>query len=337
MFLPKTSQYAYNTIWSPLEKYIKEGETIFFAPDGILYQTNIELLGISNPDCLTNKCNLVRLSSTRELVLQKHTFIPDAAVIYGGLVYDIDDNTLTQLHYKYDKQPSLLTRGIQVIDSVRTGWNYLPYTQIEANHIYDQFVKQQIVSTIYTGINGTEESFKSLSGKKNSVLHLATHGFFLDNEKSVATSYCNNSNNRLKTKLDPMLRSGLILSGGQKAWLGFDVPDGVEDGLLLSKEISEIDLSNVEIVILSACDTGLGDIKEDGVFGLQRAFKLAGVNSIIMSLWEIDDNITSVFMDSFYNNLLSGMSHHSAFKKAQIEIRQRFPDPYYWAAFMLLD
>lgn len=336
LFLPKESQYAYNKIWSPLEKYINKGDTVFFAPDGVLYQTNIELLGVGNPYCLTDNCNIIRLSSTRELVSQKNASIPNAAVIYGGLVYDIDDNTLTQLHYKYDNQPAILTRGIQFIDSVRAGWNYLPYTQIEANQIYSQFVKQQIVPTIYTGINGTEESFKSLSGKNYSIIHLATHGFFLDG-KVNGSNYSNTVQNELNTSLDPMLRSGLILSGGQKAWLGLDVPEGVEDGILLSKEISELDLSNVDIVILSACDTGLGDIKEDGVFGLQRAFKLSSVRTVIMSLWEIDDNVTSEFMALFYQKLLEGQSRHEAFKYTQSTIKKKYSDPYYWASFIMLD
>ena len=134
-----------------------------------------------------------------------------------------------------------------------------------------------------------------------------------------------------------MLRSGLIMSGGQAAWLGKEIPEGIDDGILLSKEISELDLSHIDAVVLSACDTGLGDVKNDGVFGLQRAFKLAGVKTILMSLWEIDDNITSVFMNSFYHNLLAGMSKHDAFKQAQTKLRINYTNPYYWAAFIMLD
>ena len=111
------------------------------------------------------------------------------------------------------------------------------------------------------------------------------------------------------------------------------------DGILLSSEIAQIDLTNTDLVVLSACETALGNVKSEGVYGLQRAFKLAGVNSLIMSLWKVDDDATQILMTSFYQNYLNGMSKREALLTAQNKVRNTpgFKDPYNWAAFILLD
>lgn len=337
MFTGEFTELGYEGIWKPLEKYVSGGEKIYFATDDLMQQTNIEMFGLEIENSITNKCDLIRLSSTRELCGTKQTEKPSSAVVYGGLTYDIDSVTLAQLHSKYPVESTSLSRGLQGLNDTRAGWKYLPYSAIEAESICDQLTKGSVSTTLYKGEIGTEESFKALSGKNISILHLATHGFFLNDVEKNKNFLSRFSEEGDDNAIDPMLRSGLIMSGGQTAWLGNDVPQGVEDGILLSKELSELDLSHFDIVVLSACDTGLGDVKNDGVFGLQRAFKLAGVQTIIMSLWEIDDNVTSVFMNHFYQNLLSGASKHDSFKQAQNSIRKEYTNPYYWAAFIMLD
>ena len=134
-------------------------------------------------------------------------------------------------------------------------------------------------------------------------------------------------------------RSGLILAGAQKAWLGEPIPDEVEDGILLAEEIAAMDLTGTDLVVLSACETGLGEITSEGVFGLQRAFKKAGVQTIIMSLWMVDDGATSLFMQTFYKHWLDGKSKHEAFAIAQRTVREDkdYSDPKYWAGFIMLD
>ena len=127
------------------------------------------------------------------------------------------------------------------------------------------------------------------------------------------------------------------MAGGNKAWTGEPVPDGVEDGILTAEEISTLDLRNCDVVVLSACETGLGEITDEGVYGLQRAFKNAGVNTIIMSLWEVDDDATSFMMQSFYRNLLKGMEKKDAFEASQKDLKKKYTDPRYWAAFIMLD
>jgi CHAT domain-containing protein len=114
--------------------------------------------------------------------------------------------------------------------------------------------------------------------------------------------------------------------------------EGIEDGILTAAEIARLNLSGARLVVLSACQTGLGDVKHsEGVVGLQRAFKRAGVETLVMSLWEVDDAATSILMDAFYRQWLEGKSKQEAFKEAQRRVRAEYPAPYYWASFVLMD
>lgn len=138
---------------------------------------------------------------------------------------------------------------------------------------------------------------------------------------------------------DPMKRSGLILAGANHVWKGGERYEDVEDGILMASEIAQLDLHNTELVVLSACETGLGEIKgNEGVFGLQRAFKMAGVENIIMSLWSIPDKETTEFMVRFYELWIGGESIRAAFNTTQREMAAKYRDePYKWAAFVLIE
>jgi CHAT domain-containing protein len=200
---------------------------------------------------------------------------------------------------------------------------------------------RQIRVIRYSGVKGNKESFKALSGKKTSIIHLATHGFFMedvesDNEKQERLKRLGGGQKAYENQL---LRSGLILAGGNKAWTGEPV-EGVENGILFADDVAKMNLLGAELIVLSACVTALGEINNsEGVFGLQRAFKLAGAQTLVMSLWEVDDKATSIIMGEFYRNWLSGMSKQEAFKAAQRSLRkeERFSSPYFWAAFVMMD
>ena len=129
------------------------------------------------------------------------------------------------------------------------------------------------------------------------------------------------------------------MAGANNALSGKEIPEDIDDGILTASEIANLDLRGTDLVVLSACQTGMGDIGGDGVFGLQRGFKKAGVNSILMSLWDVDDEATQILMTSFYQNYLKGMSKQEALLQAQKSVRETpgFEDPEYWAAFILLD
>lgn len=175
-----------------------------------------------------------------------------------------------------------------------------------------------------------------MSGKNVPIIHIATHGLFVDDNSTDHAHFLGGyrSDNSFGS-------SALIFSGANNVWSGKAVPDGVEDGVLLAEEIATMNLTETELVVLSACETGLGKITSEGVFGLQRAFKKAGVQTIIMSLWKVDDAATSMFMQSFYKHWLAGASKHDAFALAQETVRS-YPEkdwesPYFWAGFIMLD
>ena len=136
------------------------------------------------------------------------------------------------------------------------------------------------------------------------------------------------------------MRSGLVLAGGNHAWRkGRPARPDIEDGILTAYEISQLDLSHTELVVLSACETGLGDIQgNEGVYGLQRAFKIAGAKYLIMSLWQVPDYQTQQLMSSFYRFWLDEkMTIPNAFRAAQKSMRKKFKDPFFWAGFVLVE
>ena len=135
-----------------------------------------------------------------------------------------------------------------------------------------------------------------------------------------------------------MLRSGLILSGANHAWSGKPLENYQEDGILTAYEIQHLDLSNTQLVVLSACETGLGEIRgSEGIFGLQRAMKLAGVQYLIMSLWQVPDKATQNLMTTFYKYwLLEELDLRTAFRTAQKDMKELYESPYFWAGFVLV-
>ena len=183
------------------------------------------------------------------------------------------------------------------------------------------------------GKNGTEESFLNMHGKSPKLLHLATHGFYYTPNRAENVDY-------LKGYTDAMSLSGLVLSGGNAAWLGKPLPKGVLGGILSANDIARLDLSNTDMVVLSACQTGQGKATSEGLYGLQRAFKKAGVGTIVMSLWNVSDKTTSEFMTTFYECLAdktNAWNKRKAFEQAKQIIRNKYPDPFHWTAFVMLD
>jgi CHAT domain-containing protein len=336
---------VYALIWKKLEPYLQEGGNVYFSPSGIIYQMNVEALKDSAGKMANEKYHLYRVSTTKELCYQNVAQKMKTATLYGGLTYDMDSTTMCNESRKYhpDANDYLAYRGC-LPDSVSRGaWAELPQTGREVDMIANELKNVSVKTDVIKGISGTEESFKSLSGKKISVIHLATHGFFLKDEEASGKKFFQNimqGNTGLRAFTNTsMKRSGLIFAGGQKAWLGGAVPGNVEDGILLAEEIPAIDLRGTDLLVLSACDTGLGEVNSEGVSGLQRGFKQAGVKTIVMSLWQVNDNATSLFMSQFYKNLTDGQTKQEAFMNAQKSLRDShdFSDPKYWAAFIMLD
>ena len=329
----------YNLIWQPLENELKGVRNIYFAADRELHKIGIEYAPISENENIGDRYNLFRLSSTRILAENKTKSKKESAVLYGGLRYDLDKDELIAESRSGDYHPTSSSRAFTAENS-RYGVKYLPGTLKEVEEISQNF---NSTPRLITDISGTEESFKSLAGSSTDIIHLATHGFFWsedDAQKRDYVTFLNPSNRSSQSNEDKaLMRSGLFFSGANIGLKGETLPYDVEDGVLTALELSNMNLGNVDMVVMSACESGLGETSGEGVFGLQRGFKLAGANTLLMSLWKVDDEATKLLMTEFYKNYLSGKSKQQSLKLAQKTLRDNpeYSDPGYWAAFILLD
>jgi CHAT domain-containing protein len=194
---------------------------------------------------------------------------------------------------------------------------------------------------VLAGDSATEESFKALKGKNSpGIIHIATHGLFfpepskkIKNDSSGIAEY----ENVFSQSNNPLLRSAILFAGANNFWKGKPI-EGIDDGILTAYEVSNEFLPATRLVVLSACETGLGDIQgTEGVYGLQRAFKMAGVQYLLMSLWQVPDNETAEFMQAFYQHLFDHYSIENAFHHAQTLMKNKYrQDPFKWAAWILV-
>ena len=332
-------------IWGHLYDIIRDKEQIYFSPTGVL--NNIAVEHLPSPDgngYINENHSLIRLSNTREIVTNaNHRSIKNFCG-YGGMLYDAD-LSIIEIENKCSLPYSSL--NYETIAANRRGHTYLPATKIEVEMIDSIMKVNNILSEIHVGYEGTESSVKSWGkGNSPSILHIASHGIYYS-EKDLTElkdikklSFINQSEyDNYYTEDNAMTQTAILFSGSDAIFKEKEIPAGYEDGVLTAQEISFLDFGNTDIVVLSACQTGLGDIKGDGVFGLQRGFKKAGVNSILMSLWDVEDKATQILMTEFYKNYLNGKSKRESLLAAQKVVRQTpgFEDPEYWAAFILLD
>ena len=307
-------------LWESILNQIGEAKVIYFSPIGELYNISIENLPLSIEDptnisltsYMSDKYLLIRLNSTRDITSKSLRNFVVSATLFGDMNYD-GTNTSPNAPI----QQNNVKRG----NDYRSGFRPLPGTKIELENINKALSSTGIEISTYDKDNGTKYSFLKLSGNSPSIIHIATHGYY---------------NNIHESDISALDCSGLVFSGFN---LYMDKNKKTTDGCITASEISQMDLYNTDLAVLSACETGLGKIESDGVFGLQRGFKMAGVNSLMMSLWEVDDDATQLLMTEFYRNYVNGMTKMDALLNAQKIVRATvgFEDPEYWAAFILLD
>lgn len=329
-----------NIVWKAILVQYEQIQNIYFSPDGIIHKTPIEYSNVDGIGEINEHYNFYRLSSTKEIVNPSQQEINNSAILYGGLDYDMLANVAGG-----EKGRRSLLRSI----NERGGFEPLNNTLEEVKEISSLLKGKKVNTTLYSGEEGTEGSFKGLSGKGVNMLHLSTHGMYVEPENLKQKKHELNydfleliSNDDDPVKEDIVLtHSFLVMSGGNSLSHRDALVSGMNDGILTAFEISHVDLSSVDIVVLSACETGLGDIENGGVYGLQRGFKKAGVNTILMSIDKVDDEATKILMVEFYRNLMSGKSKHQSLKDAQKYLRQvdngKYNKPEYWASFILLD
>ncbi len=331
-----TDTISYNAFWKPIADKLhylnKKGfKKIYFSPDGVFHQLSLNTL--KNPQSgkfLLDEANIQLIGSSRDLIeMNKESKdLSQSAANYQAclLGYPI-------YGYPVDKSSPDFARaavfsGVQAAVGMSGSVSLLPGTKKEVENVFGLFNQKKLKVNLLLAENATEEALKNL--KSPTILHVATHGFFIPEISDKEVKSIQDAMNRNLLK-NPFMRSGLLLAGCQKP-----NPEG-EDGILTAEEVMNLTLDNTELVVMSACETGLGDIQAgEGVFGLQRAFQQAGAKSVLMSLWKVDDEATQTLMTEFYMALLKGQSKRQAFKTAQMNLKKRFPEPYYWGAFVMV-
>ncbi|MBR4440514.1 MAG: leucine-rich repeat protein [Bacteroidales bacterium] len=325
---------VYNAVWKPLEQYFSTDGKVYFSPSWQLYNIAIEYAPIDEHRTISQKYKIYRISSTRLLALNNgKSKTTKTAAVFGGIKYNFGKGDWLDLK-EFSDSITVAFRDVPIIEdsTLRSGVTFLPGSQLEYEAV-SKILKEadyQLVDNT-TGITATEELFKKLSGQGIGNMLISTHGFYQPKDTVV------NSYEREDITLS---QSGLLFAGANSALdpkKRKDIPEGVDDGILTAKEISRLDFKGLDLVVLSACQTGLGEVTSEGVFGLQRGFKKAGAHTIVMSLWKVDDNATKDLMTEFYKNLVNGKSKREAFISAQEFLRKKYQDPRKWAAFVMVD
>jgi tetratricopeptide (TPR) repeat protein len=348
---------AYALIWKPLEKVLRGKNRIFLAPEGVLNELPLGIIVAPDGKLQMEKYDLRLLSCTRDILRSAPAHADSTALLVGDPVFDLSEvqqlAAMEKLNSLEQKTPALTAglspgslAGNQVLQVSRSGDGSstlprLPGTGTEVKAIAELLQQHQWKTSVYTGALAQKRVVEQASSPR--VLHLATHGFFLADQhnKSGRSGLGGSKPSGLE---DPMLRSGLYFAGADRTLAGKPTTQGEDNGVLTAMEAGNLNLHGTELVVLSACNTGQGDVKNgEGVFGLRRAFEEAGVQEVLMSLWSVPDEETLELMNRFYAKWLSGMETHKALKEAQLEMREKVKAthdgkdlPYYWGAFVLV-
>jgi len=315
----------YNLIWQPLKKQLNDINTIYISPSGLLHRISFAAINKDTNHYLLDCYNLRILNTTANAGIDvglDFTKKP-TTTLFGGIKYSITS-------------------------PANSPWPYLSSTLREVETIKETINEQTFVQLI-TDKEATVERFKNLAPDSD-ILHIATHGFFFPDPAKkeaemerklkygevVFRGINPTAMSRFTNNNDPLMRSGLVFAGVNDYWITKE-QNKMDYGVLTALEVININLRNNKLVVMSACETGLGDIVgNEGVYGLQRAFKIAGTNYLIHSLWKIPDRETADFMQTFYNLLIQKNDLNKAFDQTQRKMRQKY-DPFFWAAFVLTE
>ncbi|MDQ2655790.1 MAG: CHAT domain-containing protein [Bacteroidota bacterium] len=299
--------YSYEQYWSRIEPELAGKKVVYLSPDGVYNQINLNTLKKTGADYFINRYDLTILGNSKDLIAlksRKATAPSKNATLLGFPDY-----------------------GGQAISA-------LPGTKVEIDGIASILKASGYKLNVLTQASATETNLKSV--KSPEVLHIATHGYFLQDVESTGSAFGVELENASD---NPLLRSGLMLAGAAKTLSGATAPNlsSNDNGILTAYEAMNMDLEGTQLIVLSACETGLGDVKAgEGVYGLQRAFVVAGADALIMSLWKVDDAATQQLMKSFYANWIKLRNKQKAFKQAQLQLMLKYKEPYYWGAFVMM-
>jgi CHAT domain-containing protein len=330
---PINSSAAYDAFWKPLEPALAGVQRIYVAADGVLNQIPIGLLSDSTGKLLLEKVQLRCVNSTRDLLRPPDAVTAKSAVLLGNPGFD------SVVAAPAPAPASTQSASSRSVDLSGAPLPPLPGTQAEVTAI-DKLLRQSgWQTTLYTGDRALKASIQNVRAPR--LVHIATHGFFLEDHPAPDNS---GRNVRLRgASDDPMLHSGLFFAGANRTRSGAAPAAGADNGILTAYEASQLNLQGTELVVLSACETGLGEQgNSEGVFGLRRALQEAGADAVMMSMWSVPDQETQELMALFYAKWLTGLDKPEALRQAQLAerdvVRKRYGRdlPYYWGAFVLV-
>jgi CHAT domain-containing protein len=320
-----------NKIFDPLVSAIGNNRKLFISPDGNLTQIPFEILPTDDGKRLIDIYSISYLSTGRDVI--RFNFKSDRkatqCIMIANPDFDYSHNSTSLPLSESEEFHTKQSRDLNLSEFI---FDPLPGTSQEGEIIAELlsmrkwFGKQASKKNIFEAI------------RSPLILHIATHGFFLPNQKiDVAQEHLLDITSQLFNfhTENPLLRSCLALAGANWKHKNLTPHSDAGNGILTAEEVSTLDLSATELVVLSACETGRGEtLAGEGVFGLRRAFVLAGAKTLIISLWKVPDRQTKELMVDFYNRLLGGESRSEALRNAQLGIRKKYPNPYFWGAFI---
>ncbi len=307
-----------DAFWTPVEKRVGDKQILYISPDGIYNFININTLQFDDGSFAMDRHEVFYLTNTRDILTLKHKtkgLDKHTAVLAGNPQYD--------LGLDWDRMKEMPLPA-------------LPGTETEVKEVNGILKNHGWKTTLYLQKEATEEHIRNVH--RPALLHLATHGYFLPDIPATTERIFGIEPQRAVT--NPLLRSGLLFTGADKTIQNLDSLStaGQDDGILNAYEASMMDLSGTDMVVLSACETGLGEVRNgEGVYGLQRSFQLAGASSVMISLWQVSDEVTQKLMSLFYGYWLQNGDKQKAFLHAQRDIKKAYPAPFFWGAFILVN
>lgn len=359
----ETGYDTYTRVWKPLNPYLGNKRSVYIVPDSALYLLPFDAMVNENDNFLIQSRDLKILSSSRDLAVSA---LPDAQgkfVIFAGPDYDMDELARQKKKQIMAQRRSGVDRGLRISHGLRSlSFEPLYGAEIEGKtikQVSDKFAAlpgaveegQEIKSVaqesegdsvIYLNREAEEEKLRSFSSSPQ-MIHIATHGFFLKAEERLKRRLLSLQRGGMMTTPppgdNPLLRAGLAFAGINSNAPFLGEIDTDNDGVLTALEVLSLNLSGTRLVVLSACETGVGEIHAgEGVYGLRRAFQEAGVKSVVNSLWPVSDEGTRRLMTDFYRNMFEGMQAREALKAAKIKmLNSEWFSPYYWASFVLVE
>lgn len=325
----KEDKESYAAYFGDLERSLKHAKRVYISPDGVFQKVNLS--GLQNPATgmyIADEKEIFQTNNLGSLVSRKDksSETNSSAALFGYPDYEYD--------FKKHKASGDVV-GTQTVAKRfgLTNLAKLPGTKTEVEEISKELNAAHWKPAVFINEQASEENLRKVNSP--AILHIATHGFYLKDIETEDKSFLGFESNTFRNS--SLLRSGIILAGAGPATTDSTYRNSENDGIVTAYEASMLNLVHTELVVLSACQTGLGDnMGSQGVAGLQRSLAIAGAKNIIMSLWPVDDDATKILMTEFYKTYATTRDVEGSFKNARLVVKQKYPHPYYWAAFVLL-